>query len=417
MPRRSAISFTDAFVRSKAVPQGGRRTSYSDRETPGLELRVSESGVKSWAFRYRDAAGRTRRFKIGHYPAIGLKHAREQVAEAKRTISRGSDPILEKAQAIAEARAKRVNTVGDLFDEYLSHAARRNRASTIAVDRQRAETHVLPRFRRLPLEQLRRSDVRALIKELGDQGKGVTANRVAALIGRVYRFARRELDIEAFNPAEGLQSTYAERSKDRVLDHDELKALLKALEERENAPTSLSAGMALCLQLCVFTLQRAGEVAGIRRDEIQRDERLWVLPAERSKNKREHLVPLSDVAMDIIDKAERLAGDNAFLFPSPRRGPEETEKPITRHAVTRAMARLMDSLKLKRAGPHDLRRTGATWITSERIGLPRFYVSHVLGHISETGGVTSVYDRNSYLREKREALDRLAGCLSALNKD
>lgn len=408
MPRRSAISFTDAFVRSKAVPREGKRTSYYDRETAGLELRVSETGMKSWAFRYRDFAGRSRRFKIGHYPAIGLKDARDQVAEAKRTISRGGDPILEKAQAIAEAKAKRVNTVGELFEEYLAHAARRNRASTIAVDRQRAETHVLPRFKRLPVEQLRRSDVRALVKELGDKGKGVTANRVAALIGRVYRFARRELDFEVSNPAEGLQSTYAEHSKDRVLDQDELKALLTALKYPDDAQVSISPGMALCLQLCAFTLQRVGEVAGIRRDEINRSERLWMLPARRSKNKREHLIPLSDAAMRIIESADKLAGNSAFLFPSPRRGPERVDQPITRHAVTRAMARLMDSLGLKRAGPHDLRRTGATWITSERIGLPRFYVSHVLGHVSETGGVTSIYDRNSYLSEKRLCLIRLA---------
>lgn len=189
---------------------------------------------------------------------------------------------------------------------------------------------------------------------------------------------------------------------------DELKALFAALRSPEDAPVSLSPGMALCLQLCAFTLQRAGEVAGIRRDEIRWGERLWVLPAARSKNKREHLVPLSDEAMAIIDKAESLAGDSALLFPSPRRGPEQADQPITRHAVTRAMARLMDGLELKRAGPHDLRRTGATWITSERIGLPRFYVSHVLGHVSETGGVTSVYDRNSYLLEKRQALEALS---------
>jgi integrase len=259
--------------------------------------------------------------------------------------------------------------------------------------------------------------VRGLVKELGDQGKGVTANRVAALIGRVYRFARRELDIAVLNPAEALQSTYAERSKDRVLDRAEFATLLAALRDPASAPVSLSAGMALCLQLCAVSLQRAGEVAGIRRDEIQMTERLWVLPADRSKNKREHLVPLSEAALEIIDRAERLAGDSAFLFPSPRRGPEHADQPITRHAVTRAMARLMDGLGLKRAGPHDLRRTGATWITSEQIGLPRFYVSHVLGHVSETGGVTSVYDRNSYLREKRDALERLAVCLTKLDKD
>lgn len=116
-----------------------------------------------------------------------------------------------------------------------------------------------------------------------------------------------------------------------------------------------------------------------------------------------------------------------LAFPSPR----DPSKPITRAAVTRAMTRTAAAINAKRladhveaggdaaayeklladAGPHDLRRSGATAITSERIGIPRFTVSLVLGHRSETGGVTRTYDRNAYLPEKRRALDAWAALL------
>ena len=405
MPKRSGISFTDAFVRSKAIARNGTRTSYFDRETPGLELRVAASGVKAWAFRYRDVAGRTRRHSLGQYPAISLKDARELAFDARRSVSRGGDPQAEKQTAIAEAKAQRVRTVGDLVEEYLAVMVIRNRASTIAVDRQRMKTHILPKLKNVPMERVTRTQVRELINDIGARGHGVTANRVAALIGRLYRFANNHLDMTLQNPAKGLQNNFKEKSRERVLSDSELKGLWTALDNPVDAPSPLSESMALCLKLCGLTLQRAGEVCGIHQSEIDLVQRVWVIPSSRSKNKREHIVPLSDPAMRVVERALEHNILSSFLFPSPRSAEDGSHGSITRHAVTRAMARLVAALEIPKAGPHDLRRTGATNITSERIGMPRFIVSLVLGHISETGGVTGVYDRNAYLAEKRRALD------------
>jgi len=154
--------------------------------------------------------------------------------------------------------------------------------------------------------------------------------------------------------------------------------------------------------------------------EIDHEDKLWTIPGTRTKNHRIHVVPLSDLALDILDRAFALATRDlratkrsadkwaGFAFPS-----RSSNHPITRHAFTRAMKRMTNVLKIPNATPHDFRRAGSTNTTSERIGMPRFIVSRVLNQVSDTGGAaaaTGVYDRNEYLPEKRRAL----GARSAL---
>jgi integrase len=168
------------------------------------------------------------------------------------------------------------------------------------------------------------------------------------------------------------------------------------------------------LRLAMVTLQRGGEVCGLHAREIHREGKLWTIPGTRTKNYQTHVVPLSDLALDILDRAFALAmGElratkgskhiwRGFAFPS-----RSSDRPMTRHAFTRAMKRMTNVLGIPDATPHDFRRTGSTSITSERIGIPRFIVSRVLNQISDTGGaaaVTGVYDRHEYLPEKRRAL-------------
>jgi integrase len=194
-----------------------------------------------------------------------------------------------------------------------------------------------------------------------------------------------------------------------VLTDEELRTIWSIADNPgavEDLHLSTSVGTALCL--AIVTLQRGGEVCGLHADEIDRKARVWTIPGERTKNHRSHVVPLSSIALELLGKAFGKEDWKGFAFPSPR-GRER--KPVTRHAFTRASARLCKFAGVKNATPHDFRRTGTTSITSERIGLPRFIASRVINHISDTGGaaaVTGVYDRNEYLAEKRRALDAWA---------
>ncbi len=154
----------------------------------------------------------------------------------------------------------------------------------------------------------------------------------------------------------------------------------------------------------------------MHRDEIDLKNRLWTIPAERTKNKRVHVVPLSNEAITLISEALQVAAPAAdtphegYLFPSL----QKPGLPIEARALTRAFRRIAETLGLQDVRIHDLRRTGATHMTSEQLGISRFVVSQVLNHASDTGGapaVTAVYDRNAHLQEKRGALEEWASHL------
>ena len=125
----------------------------------------------------------------------------------------------------------------------------------------------------------------------------------------------------------------------------------------------------------------------------------------RTKNHRTHVVPLPDLAVDLIDKAIAVrTKDSRYVFSSPR----GEDQPVNPQALTRAFIRTREALGLDDMRPHDLRRTGATNLTGEALGFSRFMLSKVLNHTSDTGNsaaVTSVYDQNEYLTEKRRALE------------
>lgn len=148
--------------------------------------------------------------------------------------------------------------------------------------------------------------------------------------------------------------------------------------------------------------------------KFDRDHRIWVIPGSRTKNHQTHAVPLSDKAIELIDLALTIRTDESeFVFPSPR----NHDKPIKPAAMTRAFGRMKKALKLGDIRIHDSRRTGATNLTSELLGFPRFTVSKILNHTSDSGGaaaVTGIYDQNEYLPEKRRALEAWAVLLQGI---
>ena len=394
-----------------------RQIDIPDTKVSGLALRVASSGKKSWTFRYRNIAGDQKRVGLGRYPAVKLVDARDAAYRLLATIADGGDPAATKKVQKAKARAGQLQTVGHLIERYLADAAngrhkpngRPKRAGTMKLDRYYFDRLVKPKFGDLPLHQLSRADVQTFLDDVAKLGAS-NARHCRNVIRQGYNYAIRR-EITDKNPA-----TFAELPRlvfrERVLADRELKAVWTAARNPsgfKGLSMSPSTGLAMCLTAA--TLQRGGEVCGIHAREIDREAHVWIIPGERTKNHKTHVVPLSDLAREILDLAFSIAGSrNAYAFPSVQNG----EGHLTRPAMDRAMKRLTSSVNVTDATPHDLRRTGATAITSERIGISRFIVSRVLNHISDAGGAgaaTGVYDRNEYLFEKRKALDAWSALL------
>lgn len=400
------IALTDATIRGIEPPETGR-LEIADQRCSGLTLRVTPAGVRSWSFRFRDPeSNRVTRATIGVYPDVGLAAARQQADELRRGVRRDKiNPVQAKKQAKKDAETKTFAALADLYLE--KHARPKKR--TADADERNLRLHVLPVWGKRRFDRLSRSDVVELLDGMASAGKPIQANRVAALISKVFNFALNR-DLVAVNPAARIDRPGVERAKRRVLSDAELALFWKRIIHK---PVSRPVGLAL--RLCLLTATRAGEVAGLARSELQgldTDEPLWLLPPERAKNNREFAIPLSPLAVETIREALALVEDDEqFVFPSP----SVKHSPITGHSLAVAMARfarelpegdpLADGWRAEAPTPHDLRRTAATRMSSAAISSDD--VSACLNHVRRdvTGRHYDLYDR---LPQKRAAFAELA---------
>lgn len=400
------MKFTDAGIKA-LKPKAERYVEWADG-TPGFGLRVSPQGRKSWVYMYR-FDGRARMMTLGTFPEVGLAAARKAYGEAFEQVELGRDPAAGKVQGNQAARD--MLTVNDLADEYLTRWAKPRKRSWKEDERILA-VDVRPVWGKRKADAVTRRDVLALLDKIVERGAPIQANRTLEVVRRMFNFAI-ERDIVAASPCYLVKAPSRENRKDRVLTADEIRLLWTGLDRAGLEPedggkrVEMRPLVALAVKLMLVTCQRKGEVVGARWEDIDRESGVWTIPAEVAKNGQAHRVPLSRQALDILDEAERLTtkppktGEAAperppFVFYSPR-----TKAPFTAEAVNTALSRSFAALVVSGFTPHDLRRTGASHMTS--MGVPRLTVSKVLNHV-ETG-VTAIYDRHSYDPEKKQALD------------
>lgn len=413
------VNLTDAFVRgSKCVT--GELVEWSDMKERGLSLRVTAAGVKSWTFRYHDLAGNRKRMSLGRLDDVSLNQARAAAVAERQKLHNGLDPASIRKNAKAQAVASKLETVAEIGERYFSeshHGRHRpngkpKRPKTISGEYGYFQKIVTPKLGGELLSSLTRARLQSFINDVSTSRSVNVARQCRVVLQGIYTFAMWQ-EIVSTNP---IQFVVARQGKARetVLTDEQLRAVWNGFENvGQKDKVFVSRAVVLAVQLAAVTLQRRGEVAGMVRDELDLHHRLWTIPGERTKNHRTHVVPLSELAVRLLREALELAGNSPFVFPTPR----DREGPIGPAALSHAFRRVLDDAEMEGIRPHDLRRTGATNMTSERIGTPRFIVSKVLNHVSDSGdgaAVTAIYDRNAYLPEKRKALDAWAELLAKI---
>lgn len=400
------LSLTDKHC-EKATSKGKPQLDIRDAVTPGLVLRVTKAGKKSWVF------GRSR-VPLGTYPATSLIEARGRATEAQGMIEAGVDP---RAARLAAEVSK--PTVAQLVDDRIRLEARADSDNFLwtCMEIERCYDHdVIPLVGDVAVVDFRPAHLNKITNAIKDRGANTQANRTYQLVVALFEFAvrRGEYGID-LNPLASCVPPSKEQIKERVLSPAELRTFwsdVDAAMERSDLIPDL-------LRLILVTGQRPGEECGtIQREEIDLGAKLWTIPAHKTKNKKgAHAVPLNDLAVEILRRRMKLT-NGSFLFPN-----REGEGAVPNYLISQTLRRALKDGRLKIAHftPHDLRRTFAT-LASENLkqenGEPihELYISHVLNHKSVTKkGVTArVYNHNQYLPEKRECLDKWGRFLADL---
>ncbi|HEV3112585.1 MAG TPA: integrase arm-type DNA-binding domain-containing protein [Candidatus Binataceae bacterium] len=388
------VDFTTVAIASaKVLPEDWPhlRTDYWDRKLKGFGLRVANSGRKTWFVSYRHH-GIRRRLTLGTCPPMWLADARKAAQRALGKVAEGHDPSAEKAAQRAEEAAKSsglnsFETVARLYlDEYIS----KKRPATQKQYRHVVESRLIPAWRDRAVRDIGRSDVKALIRAIQNEGHDVLANRVAAIVGGLFGWVvEQHSDLLDSSPALKLGRT-KEYARETVLRDQEIQTLWRALEQEPLLKAAY-------VKLCLLSGQRRAEVLGASWAEIDLDTAWWTIPATRTKNKRPHRVYLAPQALVLV-KAIRAAApaSNTHVFPGQILGRPKTNP---QDWIDDIRDRTGVALRL-----HDLRRTASTLLA--RNGVRSEIISRIINH-TLPGDTNQIYNQYGYDKEKRAGLTKL----------
>ena len=370
---------TDARMRSLRP----RKSRYEVWDGRGFGVRIAPSGRKSFVFMYR-FNGKPRRMTLGTYPALSLADANRAHAKANALLDQGEDP---GTAAMAEKRAERnAETFKELLNLWIERWAKHHRKRWADV-KMTVEYDAIPAFGNRKVRDIKRRDIIELLDQIMDRNAPTAANRNLQILRQLFRFAIQRDMIET-SPCQAIDYPAKEKPRDRVFTEEELQIFLKQLPE-----VGLSKTIQLVLMFCLTTGQRRGEVVNAEWAEIH--DGWWTIPGERTKNGRDHRVPLSPMANTLIKEITDRAADSPYLFPG------YTGGPLSANYVTAKLWEKVNNFDIAKFTTHDLRRTAASHMTA--LGHSQFNVGKVLNH-SESS-ITSIYDRYSYDKEKRAALN------------
>lgn len=367
----------------------GKRYEVRDRLTPGLVLRVSDTGLKVF-YVCKRVNQQMRRFKIGPYPILSLADAREKARELLRNIELGR--YVEKAPHEQE---QRIPTLAETVPLFIELYAKQRTKDWYGTER------VLLKFSSLysrPVDAIKRADVVRVLDIIVANGTPSRANRALAAFKKLMNWCVDRGVIE-HSPVAQLKMPSKEVARERVLTQDELRLCWRTAE-LDGYP------FGPCVWLLMLTGQRRSEVSEMRWSELDLENELWTIPRARVKNGTTHVVPLSRLALSIIRALPRFPGSD-YVFTT------------TGVSPINGFGRLKDRLDV--AFPsgtedwrfHDLRRTAATNLAMLRV--PPHIIEAVLNHKSGiVSGVAAIYNRHAYIDEKREALELWAVKLAEL---
>ncbi len=377
---------------------GPRRRELSDGKQTGLYFIIQPSGARSWAYRYR-FGGKSKKFTIGPYPAISLAAARAKAAAASVKVVGEVDPAAEKK---AERIAKTVpadDTIATIIKQFVAaHCKRKLKArSAREVERLLTKEIAAPWGER-PLSHIGKKDIHALLDAIVERPAPITANRTLAWLHTLFNWAVERGVVNA-NPCIGIRPPADETARDRVLSDDELAALWRASD-------GLAQPYSEFIKLLILTGARRNEIAELRWREVDLDAKVWTLPKERAKNAREHTIPLSDLAVEVLKGLPRIDGsDLIFTLNGKNR--------ISAFSLTKDRLNARMPTGTAHWQFHDLRRSLASGCA--RLGVAVHVVEALLNHKSGSiRGVAAVYNRYSYDTEKRAAAEAWARHVEAL---
>ena len=381
------MPLNDRQIKAAKPADTGKKIKLFDGNS--LYLEVTPAGGKIFRMRYR-IDGKDKDFTIGKYPAVSLVEARQAAENARRMIAQEQDPSAMKQQAKQERKTALLNTFANVTKAWHEKTTKRkswkpNHAARVL---RYFETDVFPIIGETPINKIGKKEIKAVLDKVTERGVSETAEKIRQWIGAVFTYAGYE-ELTDRNPA-ALLKGYIEPTESKrmpALPREELpefyRRLILADCEQQNR---------ICVMLIMLCFARNKEIRGGQWQEIDFKRKTWTIPANRMKRPRDHTIPLSDWAIELLNELHAITGETPFLFPSP--------KSETGYISENTAGKIINGMGYYGiATPHGFRSLASSVLNEQ--GFNPDAIERQLAHI-ENNKIRAAYNRADYLNERKE---------------
>lgn len=395
-----SMALTDVVVRA-AKP---KEKAYKIADGKGLFLLVKPNGGKYWRFRYQ-LNGKGNSLALGVYPQVALKDARTLRDAARQDLDNGIDPAQKKRTdklLKGVSPDERFESVArDWYSHRIAHLSSKYAQGVM----NRLEADVFPHVGDRKISEISAVEMLAVLRSIENRGALVTAHTIRSYCSQIFRFAiaSGKAQRDTASDLRGALKVPNRKHFSRLEEHELPQFLQKLMAYEGDAQTQTA------LRLMIYTLVRTTEVRGARWNEVNTTARLWTIPAERMKMKEKHVVPLSDQALELLERQRKLSANGEFIFPN-------RQKPRSFMSENTMLFAIYRMGYHGRATGHGFRSTGSTILNEN--GFNRDHIERQLAH-ADRDQVRATYNYADYLPQRAAMMqwwaDYLDGATRGIN--
>ena len=391
------MKLTDIQVKNAKADSKPRKLS----DGRGLYLFISVAGGKSWRFDY-DFFGKRKTLTVGAYPQVGLADARKLRDEAKKRLSEGLDPSLAKKRDQLAAKAAAGNTFGVIADEFIDKLKRDKRAEPTITKNKWMLNELAKKLRPYPITQITAKDVLAVLTSIEKSGRVESALATRSTIGRVFRYAiaTARAENDPTSALRGALQRHVPVSHAALTSRSDMGGLMRAIYGYEGWPSLVAA-----LKIQALCFARPGETRSMEWTELDLGKAIWTIPAAKAKMRREHQVPLSLQAVEVITRMNEFYEDGLYVFPSMMSG----KKLLSENSMNSALRRM--DVGADEHTAHGFRSSASSILNESGEFMPDV-IEAQLAHL-DSSTVRRVYNRATYWEERVRMMQWWADMLDA----
>jgi len=369
---------------------------YKRADGNGLYIEVRPNGSKFWRQKYR-FNGKEKLLSHGKYPLISLAEARVLRDSALKALTEGLDPSKLKRQSKQDQK----NTFYIIAKEWHEKQSLKWKPVHAKKVWHQLECDVLPLLKDQPIDKISPTDLLEVLKRVEKRGALDIASRLRQRCDAIFRYAILS-DRATQNPATQLIGVLKTKKVEHrhALDSKELPIFLNKLEHAESHII-----VKIATKVLIHTFVRTGELRYAKWEEFDFKERQWLIPGDRMKMDNDHIVPLTDQVIELLEELKPINGHREYVFASPSR----PKQPLSENAILNLIYRM--GYKNKATG-HGFRATASTILNE--MGYNPDAIERQLAH-AERNKVRAAYNRSEYLPQRVEIMINWSRYLDGIN--